>query len=160
LDLIAELERVVDALEMAGVDYALCGGLALAIHGHPRATKDIDILLRSETLEAGLAAVHGAGFDIPARKMTFGLKTGRAREVQRVSKLDSETGQLLVLDFLLVGPELEDAWAGRIAVRSGDRTLTVVSRDGLATMKRIAGRKQDLADLAKLEGSDDDDEER
>jgi len=156
LDLIAELERVIDALDAAGVEYALCGGLALAVHGHPRATKDIDILLRPEALDEGLAAARTVGFDIPARKMTFGLKTGHVREVQRVSKLDPETGQLLVLDFLLVNAELESAWSGRIAVRSGERHLTVVSRDGLATMKRIAGRKQDQADLAKLEGTDDE----
>ncbi len=158
LDLIAELERVIDALDAARIEYALCGGLALAIHGYPRATQDIDILLRLESLDRALAAVRAAGFDVPARKMTFGLKTGRAREVQRVSKLDPETNQLLVLVFLLVNADLETAWAGRVPVRSGERRLVVVSRDGLATMKRIAGRKQDLADLAKLEGTDDDEE--
>ena len=57
---------------------------------------------------------------------------------------------------MIVTPELEVVWQGRTTVRSGDRSLTVVSREGLATMKRIAGRKQDLADLAKLEGTDDD----
>lgn len=158
LDLIGELERVIDALDAAGIEYALCGGLALAVHGYPRATKDIDILLRIETLDRALAAARTAGFDIPARKMMFGLKTGHVREVQRVSKLDPETNQLLVLDFLLVNAELETAWADRVAVRSGERHLVVVSRDGLATMKRIAGRKQDLADLSKLEGNDDDEE--
>ena len=38
--------RRVRALERAKVPYALCGGLAVALHGFPRATKDIDLLSR------------------------------------------------------------------------------------------------------------------
>jgi len=57
----------------------------------------------------------------------------------------------------VVDDELEEVWAGRVELMVGRRQMTVVSRAGLATMKRIAGRQQDLADLAKLEGTDDDD---
>ncbi|MEJ7598546.1 MAG: hypothetical protein WKG01_11610 [Kofleriaceae bacterium] len=52
--------------------------------------------------------------------------------------------------------ELERVWATRIVLAAGARRVSVVSRDGLVTMKRIAGRPQDLADLAKLEGLDDE----
>ena len=56
-DLIAELEQLVDALHADAAEYALCGGLALAVHGHPRATKDIDLLVRAEAvLDAHLEA--------------------------------------------------------------------------------------------------------
>jgi len=48
-------------------------------------------------------------------------------------------------------------WATRTTFHAGKRRMTVVSREGLATMKRIAGRPQDLVDLAKLEGTYDDD---
>ena len=117
---------------------------------------DIDLLIRSDVVADAIAAAKRAGFDIPARKVTFGLRAGNPREIQRVSKLDPETGGLLALDLILVNPELEQVWVTRTTVNAGERRMTVVSRDGLATMKRIAGRPQDLADLAKLEGTDDE----
>jgi hypothetical protein len=45
VDLVAELHVVADALVAAGVEFALCGGLAVAVHGHVRATRDIDLLV-------------------------------------------------------------------------------------------------------------------
>lgn len=159
LDLIAELASVLDALAAASVPYALCGGLALAIHGHPRATLDIDVLLPADQLAPALAAARGCGFDVPARKMVFGLRAGTPREVHRVSKLDRATNVLLSLDLLVVNAELEAVWNERVTVDWQGREIAIVSREGLATMKRIAGRPQDLADLAALEGHDDGDED-
>jgi hypothetical protein len=153
-DPITELEALVAAYR---VGYALCGGLALAVHGHPRATKDVDFLVQADELERALDLAKRVGFDIPARKMTFGLRTATPREIQRVSKLDPTTGKLMALGLIIVNPELEQVWVGRLRVIWRDHPLAVVSRDGLATMKRIAGRPQDLADLARLEGNDDED---
>jgi hypothetical protein len=62
------------------------------------------------------------------------------------------------LDFLLVNDELRSVWTDRITVDTGTRKVTVVSRVGLATMKRLAGRAQDLVDIAKLEGTSQDEE--
>ena len=75
-DLIAELEAVLDALAGANIDHALCGGLAVAIHGYPRATMAIDVLLPADRVQAAMQAACALGFDIPARKMVFGLRTG------------------------------------------------------------------------------------
>jgi hypothetical protein len=41
MDLIDELAGLIKALNDAGVRYALCGGLAMAVHGHPRATQEL-----------------------------------------------------------------------------------------------------------------------
>jgi hypothetical protein len=90
--------------------------------------------------------------------MTFGLRTGTPREMKRLSKLDPDTGALMSLDLIVVNPELKSVWEDRVRVMWRERPLVVVSRAGVATMKRIAGRKQDLADLAKLEGTDDEEE--
>ena len=48
LDLAAELAAIVAALDEAGIPYALCGGLAVAVHGHARATQYIDLLVLPE----------------------------------------------------------------------------------------------------------------
>jgi hypothetical protein len=156
-DLIAELEGLVDAFEQEHVDYAVCGGLALGYHGFVRATKDIDVLVPSTALVDALRIARARGFDIPARKITFGLAAGTPREVQRVSKLDPATGEMLTLDLLVVAPDLEEVWKTRIAIEPvPQKTMTIVSRAGLATMKRLAGRPQDLVDLQRLENADDD----
>ena len=154
LDLIAELERLLDSLDAAGITHALCGGLALAVHGHPRATMDIDLLLRTEELTSAMDVARRCGFDLAAKKMVFGVRTATPREIHRVSKLDAETGELLSLDLLVVGPGLERVWADRTTASWREREIAIVSRDGLVAMKRLAGRAQDLADIAALEGTD------
>jgi hypothetical protein len=158
LDLIAELEALIESFERGGVEYALCGGLAVAVHGHPRATMDIDVLVRAEQLASAIEVARELGFDLPARKMIFGLRAGTPREMQRVSKLDLETNALMSLDLIIVEPGLEDVWDGRIVVPWRERDVSIVSRVGLVAMKKLAGRPQDLADIAALEGTDDDDQ--
>lgn len=156
LDLIAELEAVIAALESAAIDYALCGGLAVAAHGHVRTTKDIDLLVMPADVPQILALAKALGFDVPSRKMVF--RAGRPDEhhMQRVSKLDPETNDLLSLDLLFATTVYEEPWKGRTRIPWRGTTLRIVSRDGLATMKRLAGRPQDLADIAALEQIDDE----
>jgi hypothetical protein len=157
-DLIDELEAIVEAFEREHIQYAVCGGLALGYHGVVRATKDIDVLVSGSELPHAIEIGRSLGFDVPARKMIFGLRTATPREVQRISKLDPQTGELLTLDLMVVSPDLEDVWQTRITIEpTPGRSLVIVSRTGLVKMKRIAGRPQDLVDLARLEGGDDDD---
>jgi hypothetical protein len=154
-DLIDELAEVITAMETASIPYAVCGGLALGILGYPRATVDIDVLIAPEDVDRAKAAVARVGFDVPARQMVFGLRSGKRREVQRVSKLDPD-GEMLTLDLLLAGEELVDVLQTRLQVPWRGKTIWVVTREGLATMKRLAGRPRDLADLAVLEGRAED----
>jgi hypothetical protein len=117
---------------------------------------DIDVLVRAEQLASAIQVARGVGFDLPARKMVFGLRADKPREMQRVSKLDPETNELLSLDLIVAGPGLEEVWDCRIVLAWRERGVSIVSRAGLVTMKRLAGRPQDLADIAILEGTDDD----
>lgn len=48
MDLYAELIAVIDLLNAEGIEYAVCGGIAVALHGYVRFTHDLDILVRSE----------------------------------------------------------------------------------------------------------------
>ncbi len=48
LDLLEELRNIIARVDAAGLPYALCGGLAMAVHGNPRATVDIDLLVLVE----------------------------------------------------------------------------------------------------------------
>ncbi|GMU62875.1 MAG: hypothetical protein AMXMBFR34_46380 [Myxococcaceae bacterium] len=66
----------------------------------------------------------------------------------RVSKPDGAS--LVSLDLLVVTPVFEPVWESRQPVEWRGRRLGIVSLDGLALMKRLASRKQDLADLEAL----------
>jgi len=151
LDLLDEFRAIVSALETADVEYAVCGGLAVAIHVRPRATVDVDLLVPSRALERAKGAVRDLGYAIEADPMR--LADG-AVEVHRLSKPDAETGDLLSVDLLLVTPALERAWQGRERVGWEHGGVTVVSRAGLIAMKRLRGSGQDLDDIRDLEGSD------
>ncbi|MCY2960718.1 MAG: hypothetical protein NTY35_11180 [Planctomycetota bacterium] len=148
MDLIEELIGLVLAFDGAGVQYAVCGGIALAIHGHPRFTKDIGILVRTEDLERALAAAATCGFLLERGKLTFRTGTPEERSVFRAFK--ARSANLVTLDLLLAGREHDDVWATRRTVDFEGQRVGVVSREGLVAMKRAAGRGQDLLDIEKL----------
>ena len=71
LDLTEELQAITRTLAERGIEYALCGGLAMAVHGLARATVDIDLLVREEDQQRALEAAADLGFVLPAGDMTF-----------------------------------------------------------------------------------------
>lgn len=148
MDLFEELVALTRELGSAGVDYALAGGLAVAVWGAPRATKDIDLLVRPEALPAAKAAAARRGFTLSAAPMTF--RDGMT--VERVSRIDA--GALLTVDFLIVDANLETAWQSRRTLETTQGPLWVVSRDALIQMKLAAGRSQDIADIEALQELD------
>ena len=154
MDLREELLSLVDLFAAEGIEYAVCGGIALAIHGYPRLTRDIDVLIRPEDVERAVTAVASLGFVLDAGELPFESGTPRARKVRRISKTSGPEG--LTLDLLIVSPVLESAWGSRGVFRWEGRDLRAVSREGLAEMKRLAGRDQDIVDAKKLETAGDD----
>ena len=148
MKLVDELFGLIDALDDAGVEYAVCGGIALAVHGRPRFTKDIDFLVRAADLERVRAAARARGFVLDGGRLSFGVGTGKERELVRLSKAEGEV--ILTLDLMLVCPVLEDVWSARQRVEWRGRGVWIVSRGGLVQMKRLAGRPQDLADIEGL----------
>lgn len=145
VDVYAELVAVIRALEEAQIDYALCGALALAVHGAPRATKDIDLIARREDAERIRETVRRIGFTFEALPMEF---ANSGIEVQRFTKLVE--GRPLMLDVMWLSPKLQAIWDDRQRVAWDEGELSVVSRDGLITLKLTAGRAQDLVDIQSL----------
>ncbi len=148
--LLTELNQLIFALDENEIEYAVCGGLSIAIHGFVRATVDIDILIQPESLEKAYKIAGEKGFDIRGLDISF---KERAVEIRRVSKIDDD-GEVLSLDLLLVTPQVEDVWASREEIDFLGKKLSVVSREGLIKMKRLAGRPQDLADIERLENEE------
>lgn len=147
-DLVATLDAVVAALGDAAVPYALCGGLAVNLHGHVRATRDIDLLVERGDLGRARAALRPLGFTLDAGPIPFAIGTPRERELHRVSRVDQ--GVLTTVDLLVVTPVLAPAWASRVCARWRGHDIWAVSLEGLGQMKRLAARTQDIADLEAL----------
>ena len=145
LDLFAELLALAGAFDAGRIEYALCGGLAVAVHGAPRFTKDIDVLVLPADALRAKAVAKALGFAAESLPMRF-KATG---ELHRVVKF-GESGDILMLDLLLVGEELAPVWAARERLGVAGGTLWVVSRAGLVSMKLASGRPQDLLDVQKL----------
>lgn len=149
LDLEEELRRVVEAFDAAAIPYALCGGLALAVHGHPRATIDIDLLLEHDAVSRATDLARTLGFTFEAMPMLF--RSGDA-PIHRVTKIDPVDGDTLMLDLLVVTPATKDVWESRELREWADLRIVVVSREGLIELKRLRSSPQDVADIATLTG--------
>ena len=151
MNIAEELLAVIDQLDTEGIPYALCGGIALSIHGYVRVTEDIDLLVMLEDVDRIKDGVREIGFRVAAPKpLTFDVGTERERTIFRISKFEGE--EHLVLDLIVVTPFFTSVWRTRARYQWEGREIQVVSVEGLIQMKRAAGRKQDLADLERLEG--------
>jgi hypothetical protein len=153
LDLFDEFRTLIAALESDAVDYAVCGGLAMAIHALPRATVDIDLLIRKDDLPEVMRIANDLGYRFEAAPMRF--HRGDV-EIHRVSKIDPESGDTLTLDLLLVTSATAGAWESRQALAWEGGIIRVVSREGLIALKSLRGSGQDLDDIALLNEGDDE----
>lgn len=152
-DLYEEFKRLVEALNERDIDYALCGGLAMAIYDHPRATVDIDMLILSASLNAVFDLATGLGYTIRGSDMSFAKG---AIEIRRISKIHEQTGHLLSLDLLLVTPGIQEVWDTRVEVDWEGGSLFVVARDGLISLKTLRNSPLDNADILALREDVDD----
>jgi hypothetical protein len=146
-----EMLSLIDCLNMADLPYALCGGLAVALHGYVRATKDIDLMVPAAYVPVVVQAVKSVGFRVVnPHPMIFGAGTVREATVHRVSKFEGE--EHMVLDILEVNSSNRPAWKGRRAYAFEGRKIWAITKPALIAMKKNAGRPKDLIDIEGLEG--------
>ncbi len=139
---------MISTLNNSSVAYALCGGMAVVLHGYPRLTRDIDLLIRPEDLSAAREALEAIGFTISAGLLIFDTGTPHERQVFRISKATGS--EILTVDLLLLPSFLHEVWKTRETYEVESVPIDVVDRNGLIAMKRIAGRAQDLSDIENL----------
>lgn len=142
-----ELQALIKQLRKLKIEYALCGGLAMATHGWPRTTMDIDILIEKKDLTAARAIAKSLGFRHEAHEMSF-HKGGI--QIHRLVKLAGE--EAIPLDLLIVTPALRSVWEQRATLESGYGPICVVSAKGLTMMKTLRKSGQDKDDIRRLKG--------
>jgi len=152
------LEAVFQALNDRGARYVLVGGLAVVLHGHLRATGDLDLIidLRSGEVEKTLVALEAVGFRpyAPVSVSDFANQDKRAAWVREkgmlVFSLRPEMG-VPVVDLFLEHPvPFEELWARSAMTTLRGVPIRVASIDDLVQLKRMAGRPEDLADVEAL----------
>jgi len=130
----------------ADVRFLIVGAYALAVHGRPRATGDLDVWVDATpqnaarvmralgTFGAPLSQVSESDFSAPGVVYQIGLPPGR-------------------IDVLteLTGIAFDDAWPGRVRRPFGDIDVDFIGREGFVLNKRATGRPKDLVDVDGLE---------
>ena len=152
-DIYDELKQILSSLEKAEIDYALCGGLAMAIHGNVRATVDIDLLILSDDLKSFFKIAKDLNYILKTTPMEFA--EGKV-VIYRITKLFPGSEDYLSVDLILVTDEIRPVWETRERVKLEYGDITVVSREGLITMKEMRGSKQDVADIEYLKGGNNE----
>lgn len=145
MELAPDFDEFFASLTAHEVEFLVVGAYALAFHGAPRFTGDIDVFVRPTTVNAErlLAAVSAFGF--PAGDL-------RAEDItnpERVLQMGVEPVQIHVMSAIS-GVDWDDAWKGREVGRCGSRDLPFIGRREFIANKRAAGRLKDLADIEAL----------
>jgi hypothetical protein len=140
-----DFEELLKLLEEQKVEYLIVGGYAVAFHGYPRFTKDIDIFYRrsSENIKKLQTALIKFGFpshELPEELfqskenvITFGIEPVR---VDIISEID--------------GVDFDQAWGKRVRGSYGEAEVNFISRIDLIKNKKSTSRLQDKADAEKL----------
>ena len=136
------------ALHDAGAAFVVLGGHAVAFHGHPRATKDLDVLVRADNANARLVYRALAAFGAPLSA----FEVGEADFASYDGVLQMGVPPLRI-DILnrADGITFDEATSDGQSFELEGRAIPVIGKAALLKNKRAAGREQDLADVKALE---------
>jgi hypothetical protein len=140
-----DFKEFVQSCNAAGVEYLLVGGYALAAHGHPRYTGDIDFWVSptAPNIERLLLALHSFGF------ASLGLKAADFAD-STVIQL-GQPPRRIDLMTAIDGVDFAACWARRSNLVIDGLSLPLISLEDFKTNKRAVGRFKDLADLQALD---------
>ena len=135
----------IESLNSSGVEYLIVGAVALAHHGFPRYTGDLDILVHNSPENARLleGALQSFGFG------DLGVKAADFIDSYQVVQLGLPPNRIDLMTSI-TGVSFEEAWAERIETVLEGIRVNFIGRQALIQNKRASGRPQDLADLAAL----------
>ena len=121
------------------------GGYALAFHGVPRYTGDMDIFVNPDAINAGriIAALEDFGFG------SVGLTATDFERPSQIIQLGVPPVRVNIITSI-TGVSWEDAFSTRVQGKYGDTPAYFIGREQFLLNKRALGRKKDLADLEAL----------
>jgi hypothetical protein len=127
------------------VRFVIVGGHAVAAHGEPRFTEDLDVFV--DATEANAARLHNA-----LVAFGFGDLAPPAKELAKTGNVWMLGRKPWRIDILtrIDGVTFAQAWRGRVEADFDTKPLFIIGRRELLANKRAAGRAKDLADVATL----------
>jgi hypothetical protein len=139
------LQGVFASFERHEVKYLVIGGIAAVLHGVPRATFDLDILIEATPDNARrlLEALEEAGLGTASLTSPEALLRNEITVFEDFVRIDAQTRT--------PGLEFANAWQRRETMEYQHQRLYVISRNDLISSKRAAGREVDLEDVRLLE---------
>ncbi len=145
MDLAPDFDEFIGLLIAHEVEFVIVGAYALAFHGAPRYTGDIDILIRPtlENAERTLTAIGAFGFP------TGTLTPSDLIDTRRMLEMGVEPVQIHIMSSI-TGVSWEEASASGLVGIFGHHKILVIGRDAFLRNKRAAARPKDLADVDAL----------
>lgn len=140
-----DFKDMLSCLESAGVEFIIVGAYALAAHGYPRATGDIDIWVRNSEANASRVVRALAEFGAPASELS---DTDFLLE-DMVFQIGVEPCRIDLLTSI-DGVIFDEAWADKASINLDGLRVHVLSRADLLKNKLASGRAKDMADVAWL----------
>jgi hypothetical protein len=146
MELAPDFDEFIGCVTAHGVEFIVVGAYALAYHGAPRFTGDLDVLVRPtlENAERLLLALHAFGF--PVTDLTPAAVADR----RKILQMGLPPVQIHVMSGIS-GVEWAEAWADRVETPLGSHRVPLLGRKTFLQNKRAAGRPKDLADIDALE---------
>lgn len=140
------------AFNANAVEYLVVGAHALAVYGHVRATKDLDIWIRADRENAHRVLKAISEFGAPLGDLT-------AADLSSPGPIFQIGLPPLRIDLItqIDGVDFVDAWPDRFAGQFGGVPVFVIFRHHLIPNKKASARLQDLADVEQLEATEDRD---
>jgi hypothetical protein len=142
-----DFRDIVVAFADNDVEFVVVGAYALAFHGAPRASGDIDLFVRPSPENA--ARIIRALNDFGAPVLSHGISAADFARPGAVYQLGVPPRRIDVLTEIS-GVTFEDVWASRVPVEVDDRRVHIIGRDAFIKNKGASGRPKDLADIARL----------
>lgn len=140
-----DLSEFVSLLNSHGAEYVVVGGHAVAFHGHPRFTGDVDFFVNTTLRNAQrvLDVLKAFGFG------DLGIHVEDLTAQDKVVQLGRPPNRIDLLTTIS-GVTFQEAWTTRIAGFLGEHRVNFIGLDTLIQNKRASGREKDLLDVKTL----------
>ena len=149
--MIADFRDLLSAFVLGGVRFLVVGAHALAAHGVPRVTADLDVWVEPTSENAGLVWRALATFGAPLESL--GVRETDLSILDQVVQLGLPPYRIDVMTSIS-GVAFADAWAERVKGTLFGVPVAFLGRDTFIKNKRASGRPRDLLDIEALEGLD------
>ncbi len=143
-----DFRDLITALCDVDAEFLIVGAYAVSLHGHPRTTGDMDVLVRPSRDNAD--RVHRALVAFGAPLTTLGVSQADFQRNDVVVQLGVPPRRIDLLTEIS-GVTFEEAWRGRRTVAWGSRSVGFLGLEELLRNKRASGRAKDLMDVEALE---------